>query len=208
MKIDLPTSAWADAQQYQEEVIEAINQRRGPDSENYTLLDAADKWAFGYLGELALQIALRMQGKQFNHHWDVSGMAAGPDFSTHDIGGHYRQMEVKTASKPHHSNLAFPHAQRKHVLRSDWVVGARILSPDPTNGDPIPVNLEGWVAKNQWRDCTPQGPDGRWSVETIPIPYIQLEPMPALFDRLMAVDGNPLAIRTAAMKARQIAARK
>ena len=203
MNVTLTAKTWGLAKQYQAEVIEAINLRRGPDSEDYTELDAADKWAFGYLGEQAVKCILTINGKHFTHHWDTSGRAAGPDFGTNNTRGYEKHLEVKTASSPHHGNLAFPDKQRKHVAKSDVVIGARIMSSDAGNGQPILVSVEGWIAKKDWLDVTPQGPDNRWSVPTIAIPFIQLEPMQKLLDMIMPKGGDAGRLRFEAIRAQQ-----
>jgi len=194
MRIALQPTAWKDALEHQEETI-GVLKRLDKLPTNYTGLMVEHRFAYGYIGELAVRTALRIRGRKFEHRFDSSGSAGPPDFSVWDKEGFWKGAEVKCAAKPFHNNLAFPAKQKRHILKSHYLIATRCMTDTPADGREIPMSIEGWCTKKTWKNRIPQGPDNRWSIPTYVIPFISLEPIEQLFENLLAAGDDPFEVR-------------
>lgn len=109
--------------------------RNLPPTPNYTGLAVADRFRFGYLGELGMVAYLRMLGVWHFHHIKTDGTSQPTELTVRLASGATLRVEVKAASKPSYRELMFPAAQK---IDFGVVVGARLESPHL-------VSLQGWL---------------------------------------------------------------
>ena len=98
--------------------------------ENYTGLEAQDRYYCGYLGELAFLEYLKREGKQTTYKVKTDGNSDSGDFITVGaITGQPKSVDVKTACKEFHEKIMLPQSQlKKH--RRDYYVGVKLVGDE------------------------------------------------------------------------------
>lgn len=99
--------------------------KRLPPRDNYTELEANDRYYIGYLGEFAFEEALRSRGKKAIHNIILNGASAGEDFTCFfKIGP--KKIDVKTASMHYAKGMAFPKSQYNYLSDKYIYVGVKL----------------------------------------------------------------------------------
>jgi len=109
------------------ETFARVLERNLPSVENYTGIEAADRYKLGFLAEFAFANVLKHAGRAFVYQPRLDGVSDnGTDFRV-AVNQVTHSIDVKTASRSHHRYLMVPDAMwRKHGGSSDFYIGARL----------------------------------------------------------------------------------
>ena len=142
------------------ETFARVLERNLPSVENYTGIEAADRYKLGFLAEFAFANVLKHAGRAFVYQPRLDGVSDnGTDFRV-AVNQVTHSIDVKTASRSHHRYLMVPDAMwRKHGGSSDFYIGARL------DLDELACELWGvatWLDVARARRVRPLGLRGRW----------------------------------------------
>lgn len=199
MTTNLPPNTWADALEYEREVLAALSRRQG--GKNPTNLESEHRYAFGHIGKIAFRNALVETGVKYDWVQDSTGFSRSEDFGVWSRTGFFKSLIVRTASKPHHQALMVPAAKGKrgnHYLprRSNWIVSVRIGTAEPWDGKLIPVTIEGWIETDRLAERPVTPPGDLLPIASVRLPFVQLRPISELLGRLfLHADGDPADAR-------------
>ena len=102
---------------------------------------AGDRFFYGYLGELAFGAYLTICGVIYQHRITLDGHSDAPEFKV-VMDGHWRSLDVKTATNPTHQLMAQPARQ---ALDADIYVGVRARSESQ-------FEIWGWMPLEEWSE--------------------------------------------------------
>lgn len=151
--------------------------------ENYTKLAAQDRYFFGYLGDLVMEMVLREYGIRHTMDRRLDGQSDDADFQVWHKGNPAIsfKLDVKTASKPSHQRIMMPQAQFINH-QHDLYIGVRLLAPARLNGTIDAAEVCGWASKEDVQ-VWPVADFGH-GVPTLSCLIMDLQPIGQLLARL------------------------
>lgn len=156
---------------YESKIIRTRTVRR---HSNFTGLETAHRYFFGFLGELAFVSKLDELGIKYDHFVRTDGMAADSKLILYTKEGPWKVI-VRTASKETHQMLFVP---QEKFMREEChaYIGIRLNLPDAC------AEIWGWIMKGDFFDLgTMRSPSG---VMAYSIPLYQLKPIESLINKL------------------------